>query len=82
MTARDFCYWLQGFFELQAAGTEGVKLDLGIPSAKAEVIRRHLALVFAHDIDPKAGPKEVQDELNAIHHGAKKTHTGEVLMRC
>jgi hypothetical protein len=65
MTARDFCYWLQGFIEIrEAAGEPSTALN----SKQVDIIQRHLALVFKHDIDPKAGGKEVQDDLNAIHH--------------
>ena len=64
MTAVNFCYWLQGFFEVRAAsGEPGCSLS----SKQAEVVQRHLALVFAHDIDPKAGGPEVQKKLDAIH---------------
>ena len=62
MTSRDFCYWLQGFFEIQ-----GIDPSWGIPADKAEIIKRHLSLVFAHEIDPQAGGPDVQAKLNAIH---------------
>jgi hypothetical protein len=32
-------------------------------------VRRHLALVFKHEIDPSAGGAAHQAELNAIHAG-------------
>jgi len=78
MTARDFCYWLQGYFELQSAGLEKVSLNLGITHNAAVVIKRHLDLVFAHEIDPAAGGPEVQKKLNAIHNGTVK----DAVMRC
>ena len=59
MTSRDFVYWLQGFLEL----TEPAELS----EKQLSLIRQHLSLVFVHDIDPKAGPQEIQDLLNAIH---------------
>lgn len=61
MTSRDFCYWLQGYFEV-----EGPKV---IDSTKLEVIKKHLALVFEHELDPPMGPKEHQEKLNKIHSG-------------
>jgi hypothetical protein len=61
MTSRDFCYWLQGYFEISGA--------TAINAAQVDAIKKHLALVFAHEIDPSAGPKEYQDHLNAIHGG-------------
>lgn len=41
MKAENFCFWLQGFFELQDARS--------ITPEQAELIRTHLALVFKHD---------------------------------
>lgn len=64
MTSRDFCYWLQGYFEI--AGQEE---DRSISGKRAEIIQRHLALVFKHEIDPSAGPLEHQEELEKIHEG-------------
>ena len=45
MQSRDFCFWLQGFFEL---GDDSRALT----TEQAAAIRRHLDLVFAHDIVP------------------------------
>lgn len=59
MTSRDFCFWLQGFFELENPQS--------ISSDKTELIKKHLNLVFKHEIDPSMGDKNHQDELNAIH---------------
>jgi hypothetical protein len=42
MQSRDFCFWLQGFFEL------GADTDR-ITAGQAVLIRRHLDLVFAHE---------------------------------
>jgi len=66
MTSRDFCYWLQGYFEL----TGGVGAD-PIPADRAMMIKRHLALVFTHEIDPSidGGNQKVADELQKIHDG-------------
>jgi hypothetical protein len=51
MTSRDFCYWLQGFFELTA---ESALMD----PKRIEIIKNHLALVFKHEIDPWFGVKK------------------------
>lgn len=59
MTSRDFCYWLQGFFELAD--------DQGISPTKASLIQKHLALVFKHEIDPSMGGPVEQAALNQIH---------------
>lgn len=62
MTSRDFCYWLQGYFEV--AHNAG---DRELTSAQVKSIRAHLALVFKHEIDPSMGPPEHQADLNKIH---------------
>lgn len=80
MTSRDFCFWLQGFFEITDAGDNpNVKIDKGLTSEKVAVIKRHLALVFRHEIDPSMGPPAHQDELNNLHHGGGQ---GDMIMRC
>ncbi len=63
MTARDFCYWLQGFFEIDEANPPVG----GLTPLQVEAVKRHLSMVFAHDIDPKAGGPEVQKKLSDIH---------------
>jgi hypothetical protein len=68
MTSRDFCFWLQGYFEIKGTAD-------AITPAQADLIRRHLALVFKHEIDPSAGGPEHQAELNVIHDGAPKPPT-------
>jgi hypothetical protein len=62
MTSRDFCYWLQGYFEI----SQGTGHD-AIDGAQVEIIRKHLALVFKHEIDPSYGDEKHQTELNKIH---------------
>lgn len=44
MNSVDFCYWLQGHFELTNSN------DLS--PEQVRVIRNHLNLVFKHEIDP------------------------------
>jgi len=61
MTSRDFCYWLQGYFEI----AEPIELT----SEQLKTIQRHLAMVFVHEIDPSMGDKKHQDLLDAIHAG-------------
>lgn len=60
MTSRDFAYWLQGLFELSDVTTLNEK--------QTDLIRRHLALVFIHEIDPSMGDKLHQDKLTQVHH--------------
>lgn len=59
MTSRDFAYWLQGFFEISNTDT--------ITTEQTKMIKKHLNLVFKHEIDPSMGDEKHQQELNNIH---------------
>jgi len=83
MTSRDFCYWLQGFFELRQAPEAKDEPTIPLNSQQADLIRRHLALVFKHEIDPSMGDKKHQEKLNQIHTGtASGLPPGDVMVRC
>ena len=73
MTSRDFTYWLQGFFEVSNAET--------ITKEQTEVIKKHLNLVFKHEIDPSMGDVEHQNKLNEIHN-TKPNFGKDTLIRC
>lgn len=77
MTARDFCYWLQGCFELAEASKSPGKIYLD--EAQTECVRKHLAMVFLHEIDPSFGDKAKQDALNMAHNVGKFK---DAVMRC
>jgi hypothetical protein len=66
MKATEFCYWLQGYFEIYGASTTPGN---SLTDEQVELIQRHLALVFKHDIDPQAGSPQHQQMLNNIHSG-------------
>lgn len=57
MTPINFCYWLQGFFEISG--------ESNITKEQGEMIKRHLALVFKHEIDAP----DPTGELQQIHDG-------------
>jgi hypothetical protein len=61
MKAENFCYWLNGFFELQQDKT------VGITAEQAACIKRHLNMVFMHEIDPSLGTPEYRQELAREH---------------
>lgn len=65
MTSRDFCYWLQGFFELTCADAH---VD-DISPKRMAVIRNHLNMVFKHEIDPSHGDAAHQQVLSEAHTG-------------
>ena len=75
MQAAQFCYWLQGYFEL----TED---DGGLSLEQVKTIQNHLNLVFVHDLDPK----EVEEKLQQIHDGistnTNKLDDPNIRMRC
>jgi hypothetical protein len=83
MSAVEFCYWLQGKLEIDAAkhGDAGEYTE-GLSASQVEVIKKHLALVFVHDIDPKAGGPEVQSKLNKIHGHTPAPCNKNTTMRC
>lgn len=65
MKATEFCFWIQGFFEL----SESEQLT----PRQVEIIKNHLKLVFYHDIDPSYSEDPVvQEEMQAIHDGTTK----------
>ncbi len=62
MTSRDFAYWLQGFFEISNAQT--------LNPTQTEMVKKHLNLVFIHEIDPSINnqhSQEVVEKMNEIH---------------
>jgi hypothetical protein len=62
MNSVDFCYWLQGFFELSELDT--------ITPRQLEAIKQHLHLVFLHEIDPMRTAQTTTPaaQLDAVHH--------------
>lgn len=67
MTPQEFCYWLQGYFELSGEGSKSIN------EYQVNQIRNHLNMVFVHSIDPQAGDKA--DFLDALHSAGVATTT-------
>lgn len=69
MKASEFCYWLQGYFEISK--------DDAITKEKVDIIKNHLSMVFVHDLDPKQqkelaaslkiSEKDAEELLNKLH---------------
>lgn len=65
MTSRDFCYWLQGFFEIGAVES--------MTPGQVDMVKRHLNMVFYHEIDPSySKDKQHLASLQKIHDGDVK----------
>lgn len=75
MTSRDFCYWLQGWFELN----ETIDHREGATPETMAMIKNHLTLVFKHEIDPSL--PDISGEFQAIHDGKKPPKDGTIY-RC
>lgn len=74
MTSRDFAYWLQGLFELENPKT--------LNKQQTNLIKKHLSLVFKHEIDPSMGDANIQNELNNIHNQGTGGKKDDILYRC
>lgn len=77
MTSRDFAFWLQGYFEISNPEK--------INKREVELIKKHLNLVFKHEIDPSMGNEEHQKELNEIHSPKPSKifpNEDDVVLRC
>ena len=72
MTSREFCYWLQGFFELNGSSDQ-------LTVQQTHKVKAHLDMVFKHEIDPSAGSQAHQDALSHLHGPGQH---GDVLLRC
>ena len=87
MTSRDFCYWLQGYFEInscQPKCKQTVERDgRALTNDQVNVIQKHLALVFKHEIDPSFGGPDKQEALDQIHKPpADWTNPSKPIARC
>lgn len=59
MKAENFCYWLQGYMELQNPKQ--------ISSKELDDIKAHLRITFKYDIDLSHGDANHQKRLSEIH---------------
>lgn len=78
MQSRDFCYWLQGYFEITGATSDTLQ------PLQIEAIKNHLAMVFVHEIDPSMGGPKKQQALNSIHNKPSPNSAigGQPVYRC
>ena len=77
MQARDFCFWLQGYAELNA---DDITRE-GLTGKQAKIIMQHLDMVFLHDIDKDGVSEEGQEALNTLHN-SYSVDPGKTLVRC
>ena len=66
MTPRDFCYWLQGHFEINEYNPLA-----GLSAAKVQIIKKHLELTFKAKVDVNRFPdaNEVYGQLELLGNG-------------
>lgn len=71
MNTIDFCFWLQGYFEIHGKAE--------ISAEQAEIIKNHLNLVFKHEIDPLR-EKQTTTPASVLN----QTHSpgNDTLIRC
>jgi len=71
MNTIDFCFWLQGYFEISG------KKEL--TQEQVEIVKNHLNLVFVHEIDPLR-EKQTTAKPNVLN----QTHSpnNDVKLRC
>lgn len=74
MNSIDFCFWLQGYFEI--SGTDELTPD------QTKVVKNHLHLVFKHEIDPlrEEQTPTPTPALNHAHSGGRLGN--DTLIRC
>ena len=63
MNSIDFCFWLQGAFELSDTDR--------LTDEQVRIIKNHLNLVFVHEIDPlrEKETTATKEKLNNAHNG-------------
>jgi hypothetical protein len=70
LEARDFVYWLHGFFELRDDDKSGLSAKTGLSVKQTDMIRKHLELVFKNVTSPaergkvELSPEAVIDALS------------------
>lgn len=76
MKPEEFCYWLQGYFEMSESKT--------LDERQVEVLKNHLNLVFTHSIDPSylegLSPQDAEKKkvlLDSAHAGKPQYPTGK-----
>ena len=58
MKSEQFCFWLQGYFEIGES-------EEGLSPRQVQIIRNHLNMVFRYEIDPKM--PDPDGSLAALH---------------
>ena len=69
MNSIDFCFWLQGYFEIANSDS--------LSNEQVATVKKHLELVFKHEIDPLR-----ESETSTPPSVLNTTHGNDMKMRC
>ncbi len=74
MNTIDFCYWLQGHFEMSETDA--------LSDKQVQIIKNHLNLVFKHEIDPLRDSQTTAKpgDLSSLHDYSQPNN--DMLIRC
>lgn len=71
MTSQNFCYWLQGYFELSS--------NRLFDEAQIKVMRQHCDLAIAYDeMQPHPDPTEAMKFIRELHKALHTSHMKEI----
>lgn len=73
MKSRDFCYWLQGFFELSEIDSLSVE--------QVSIVARHLAMVVVHEGDRRMSFCHWLDGVLSMHEKSRLDEKATALVR-
>ena len=73
MNSIDFCFWLQGHFEI--SGSQELTKE------QTEIVKNHLNLVFTHEIDPER-ERQTTASVAALNEAHFPNSLNDMLVRC
>ena len=77
MTSKEFAYWLKGFIEINEAGNKNID---GLTKEQFQCIKKHLSMVFYHEIDPSYKDGDVLTNIHNTY--TPPAFSPDTLIRC